>query len=291
MAAHLRRLVEGLLREGRVAVAIGYAAGPLPGQTVPAFVTTPEEAGALTWGETCANNLAVYLPRAQREWGRVAVVLKPCDARAVVGLLQEGQLAREQAVLIGVACPGIWAAGALAPKCYPCAGEVPPLCDFTVTPAGAAPGAVPAGAGGPVAADPRDAALAHLEALAPEARRTYWQTQFDRCLRCYACRAVCPLCYCAVCIAEKNRPPWVPAAIDAAGNAVWHVARALHLAGRCGGCDECARVCPAEVRLDLLNRRLSVEIERRFGYRAGEDPAAAPPLTTFRPDDPQEFVR
>jgi ferredoxin len=61
--------------------------------------------------------------------------------------------------------------------------------------------------------------------------------------------------------------------------------------GRCGGCDECARVCPADVRLDLLNHRLGREVEKRFGYRSGEDPTVAPPLDTFRPDDGQEFIR
>jgi ferredoxin len=64
----------------------------------------------------------------------------------------------------------------------------------------------------------------------------------------------------------------------------------MHLAGRCVGCDECARVCPADIRLDLLNRRLSQEIETRFDYRSDEDPDAPPPLTTFSPDDPDEFM-
>jgi hypothetical protein len=34
-----------------------------------------------------------------------------------------------------------------------------------------------------------------------------------------------------------------------------------------------------------------MEIETRFGYRSGEDASASPPLATFRPDDPQEFIR
>jgi len=291
VAEHLRQLAGTLLEEGQVSVVIGYTTGSLPGQMVPAFVTRREEAAALGWSERCHNNLAVYLPRAGREWDRVAIVVKRCDATAVVGLLQENQVARERVVLIGVSCPGVRDDGALALKCYPCDGEVPSICDWTVTPAGARKGAVPSGAKRAVAADPREALVAALESLPAEDRRTYWQDQFARCLRCYACRAVCPLCYCAVCVAEKNRPQWVPAGIDAEGNAVWNVTRALHLVGRCGGCDECARVCPADVRLDLLNRRLSLEVEERWGYRSGEDASAAPPLATFRPEDPQEFIR
>jgi coenzyme F420-reducing hydrogenase delta subunit len=291
VAGHLQRLATTLLAEGQAAAVIGYTAGALPGQMVPVFVTRPEETPALGWSEGCLNNLAVYLPRAVREWGTVGVVVKRCDAAAAVGLLQEHQVARDRVVLIGVSCPGVRESGALALKCYPCDGEVPSVCDWTVTPQGAQKGAVASGVTRDVAADPREALVAHLEALPAESRWAYWQDQFARCLRCYACRAVCPLCYCAVCVAEKNRPQCVPTRIDARGNTIWNITRALHLVGRCGGCDECARVCPAEVRLDLLNRRLSLEVERRFGYRAGGDPGAVPPLDTFRPEDPQEFIR
>lgn len=291
VAEHLQHLAAELLEQGEVRVVIGYTAGPLPDQMVPAFVTRAEDAKLLGWSERCFNDLAVYLPAAHRRWGRAAVVLKRCDARAAVGLLQEQQLERTQAVLIGVSCPGVWQDGALALKCYSCTGEVSPGVDWSVTPEGARRGAGASHGPRPAAADPRDTLVAHLETLPAHQRWAYWQRQFDRCLRCYACRAVCPLCYCAVCVAEKNRPQWVPPAIDAHGNTVWHLVRALHLAGRCAGCDECARVCPAGVRLDLLNRRLSLEIERRFGYRSGEDPAVPPPLTTFRPEDPGEFVR
>lgn len=291
LAGHLQRVAASLLGEGQVAAVIGYGAGSLPGQTVPAFVTRPEDVATLTWNEGCVNNLAVYLPGALREWGKLALVVKRCDARAVVGLLQENQVKREHVVLIGVSCPGVRPDGALALKCYACDGEVADQCDWTVTPAGAQKGAVASGAKRTVAADPRDALVTHLESLAPTDRWAYWQDQFARCLRCYGCRAVCPLCYCTVCVAEKNRPQWVPTSIDARGNLVWNVTRALHLVGRCGGCDECARVCPADVRLDLLNYRLGLEVERRFGYRSGEDPTVPPPLDTFRPDDAQEFIR
>jgi ferredoxin len=82
----------------------------------------------------------------------------------------------------------------------------------------------------------------------------------------------------------------VPVSIDGKGNTAWNITRAFHLAGRCGSCDECSRVCPADVRLDLLNHRLAMEIDQRYGYRAGQDPAIAPPLATFRPEDPQEFI-
>jgi coenzyme F420-reducing hydrogenase delta subunit/ferredoxin len=292
ITAHLRETAARLLAEGEVSVVAGYAPGSLPGRTVPAFVTRPEDASTLIWNEHCANNLAVYLPDLvkRRGEGKVGLVVKSCDARALVGLLRENQLAREDVVLLGVPCAGLWEDGRLAYKCYGCADEVSPLSDWTITPQGAREGPVTSSAERAVADDPRDAQIAALAALSPEARWSYWQRQFDRCLRCYACRAVCPMCYCATCVVEKRRPQWVPATFDGAGNTAWNITRAMHLAGRCVGCDECARVCPADIRLDLLNRRVAEEIESRFDYRSDEDPSAPAPLTTFRPDDPDEFA-
>lgn len=292
VTAHLRRMAADLLDRGEVSLVLGYTEGSLPGQMVPAFAARPEEAEALAWNERCGNNLAVYLRRATRErpQGRVAAVVKSCDARTVAALQGEGQLERERVVLIGVRCAGVWDDGCLAAKCYACREEVSPLVDWTVTAAGATPGAAPSGAERAVAPDPRDRELATLEARQPEERWDWWQRQFERCLRCYACRAVCPMCYCDVCISERHRPQWIPTTIDGTGNTAWNVARAMHLAGRCIGCDECLRACPANIRLDLINRRLAREIEARYGFRSDVDAGAPAPLTTFRPDDPDEFL-
>lgn len=288
---NLRSLAASLLGEGRVATFLGYGEAALPGRAVPLFASDLAEASALVWNDQCFSNLAVYLAGPNRIPGKVAVVLKACDARAVTGLLQEGQLRREDLVLVGVRCPGVRDEnGRLALKCHACDGEVAAGCDFTVSAEGAETGAVRSAAPREPAPDPRDAQIAFLEGLPPARRWAFWREQFDRCLRCYACRAVCPLCYCGTCISEQHRPQWIPASIGPRGNAVWNAVRAYHLAGRCAGCDECARACPARLRLDLLNRRLALEVERRFGYRAGEDPGAAPPLAAFRPEDPQEFV-
>jgi len=284
LTEQLREAAAALLAEGGASVVLGYAEGSLPGQRVPIFVTEPAEAARLVWDESCAANLTVYLPDAVRRRhgdGKVAIVVKACDAKAVTGFLRENQLVREDVVLVGVACEGVRLEGRLAYKCYECAEGVPAGADVVVGEVAAARATAP---------DPRDAQIAALEALEPAERWEYWQRQLDRCIRCYACRAVCPLCYCGTCVAEKNQPQWISKAADGPGNTAWNVARAMHLAGRCVGCDECARVCPSEIRLDLLNRRVAQELQTSFGYRAGLDASVPPPLTTFRPDDPGEFL-
>ena len=284
LTSRVRKVTADLLREGKVSVVLGHRSGTLPGQVVPGFITRSEEAENLIWNSHCFHNLSVYLPRLDAGEGKVGAVVKKCDAATVVGLLQEKQLSRDELHLIGVQCAGVWEGDRLAAKCHTCDGQVSPLCDVAVTPEGTQETSVPA------ESDPRDAAIAYLETLPPETRWSFWQEEFGRCIRCYACRAVCPLCYCESCITEKHRPQWISPAIDETGNTAWNLVRAFHLAGRCTGCDECARVCPADIRLDLLNRKLVQAVEERFGYQAGTDPDAAPPLTEFRDEDSEEFI-
>ncbi|MBI4524526.1 MAG: hydrogenase iron-sulfur subunit [Deltaproteobacteria bacterium] len=292
ISEHLQQLAADLLNKGEVSTLLGYSQGGLPGQMVPTFVTNPEQVSTLAWNERCANNLAVYLPEALKKKGKgkIAMVVKSCDAKAVMGLMRENQLKREDVLLLGIPCAGVWENGKLALKCHSCRSEVSPSSDWTVTRDGAHKGVAPSEAERKVGVDPRDEQIRVLESFSSEERRKYWQQQFDRCLRCYACRAVCPLCYCSVCISDKHRPQWIPTSFGGKGNTAWNIARVMHLAGRCTGCDECTRVCPAGIRLDLLNRRLAREAETRFNYRVEEDPNSIPPLTTFRPDDPDEFL-
>jgi len=247
---------------------------------VPAIVTDPAGTESLLWSPGWSGNLAVYVADAVRRHGRVALLARTCDVRALVGLLREGQVARADVVVVGGPCPGLLVDDALAAGCVACGGAPHELCDEIVD--GEPPLSAPD-------TDPRDAEAERLESLPAAQRWAYWQAQFERCLRCYACRAVCPLCHCTTCVADQHRPQWVSTAVDARGNTAWNLVRAYHLAGRCVGCDACARACPADIRLDLLNRRLAREVEERFGHRSGEDPAAPAPLTTFRGDDREEF--
>jgi heterodisulfide reductase subunit C len=127
--------------------------------------------------------------------------------------------------------------------------------------------------------------------MSPADRWNFWQAQFANCLRCYACRAACPLCSCERCLADKTQPRWIPTPADERGNLSWHIVRAFHLAGRCADCGTCVQACPAHIRLDLLNRKMAQVVQEHFGYVPGRDPAAAPPLTMFHQDDAQEFIR
>lgn len=287
--SNLRKAASEALEAGRVGVVIGYGPGSLPGKTAPVFITEAGEAEKLEWGHACRNNLSTYLGSALGQHERVGVVAKTCDLGALSGLVREGQVGRDRLVVIGVRCPGVRNGSELAAKCLTCSGEAHPICDLVVTADGVHESSQDPSGAAFDKPDARDEQIAYLESLPHAERWAYWQRQFARCLRCYACRAACPLCYCSSCIAEKHRPQWVPTAIDNPGNTAWNVIRALHLAGRCSGCDECARACPADIRLDLINRKLALEVERRYG-KVGLDPEKKSALVNFRMEDSEEFI-
>ena len=71
---------------------------------------------------------------------------------------------------------------------------------------------------------------------------------------------------------------------------MFHLARAYHLAGRCAGCGECERVCPVNLPLMLLNRKLEKDIKDIFEYTAGTNPDEKPLLSSFNPKDPNHFI-
>ncbi len=290
VTGRLRELASQLLSSGEVHRVIGYSASPGDSASTPVFIEQPEESPSLIWNERCSANLATYLagPTKRAGGGRTAILAKACDARSIAGLLRENQLKREDVVIIGVTCSGIWSKGRMAAKCYSCSEEATQLADWTVSADATIQGQLPL-QDREIAPDPREAEIQALSALPADERLSFWRAEFDRCIRCYACRSACPLCYCETCITDKTRPQWIPVSQDGPGNFAWNVTRAMHLAGRCADCDECARACPSDIRLDLINRSIALGIEHKLGMQVSSDPAAQAALTTYRPDDPDGF--
>jgi len=325
----LRQTAERLLREKKVDLLLGYEKASLPFRTTPLFLTAAEEAERLVWNPFCTANLTVYLPRLFKAPAdareaksappppRVGVVLKGCDARSVVALIQERQVARENLVLVGIGCPGVAdvqkaeralggheALGAgedaqgniravvedgteitlrreeiLADACLECQSPMPSICDLVL--------------GGPVEGNRTDAArrrTAEFESKPPDARWARFQEMLSRCIRCNACRQACPMCYCKECLLDQARPRLIGAGTDISDVAIYHLVRALHTAGRCTECGACARACPMRIDARLLARKLCLEAEDLYGYRAGQAADATPLLSAFAMDDPQDFL-
>ena len=281
MEERIQEAARQYLQDGKVACVIGYERGPR-GNVRPAFVYDADAADRLVWGPDCNLDLVTYVHNFKHSPGRgmpvptIAVVARPCDARAVNLLVHEQQIKRENVKVIGLTCAGTEIRGQPRLACQFCSERVPVVYDVLVE----SDEAVDV----PVAQD-EFADIADMQDWTSTERLAYWAREFDRCIRCYACRQACPGCYCFECVAEQVDPHWTSIAMELPEKHFFHVMRAFHLAGRCVACDACEAVCPMDIPLSKLNRKLAQEVETLFGYRTGDDPETAPPLTTFDPDE------
>lgn len=262
-----------LLVNGEVAAVIGYRQISAK-RTKPVIITEPEETSKLVFNEYCLNNLAVYLTKARikllckknNKILKIAVTAKPCDVHSIVALIQENQIDRDNIHIISFNCHGVvkdfgfdFNSDNLASKCITCETHKPLYYDKLF-------GEVKET---PQASDTALARIKEIESMPHNERFEFFKNEFDKCIKCYACRAVCPLCYCQRCITDKIIPCWIETSSHQRGNFAWNVIRAFHLSGRCTGCGECDRACPADIPLSLINRRMSMEAKNLFSFVSG----------------------
>lgn len=264
----LRKKAGALLEAGDVRVVIGYGEGT--GDRARAiFVREPERTDDLIFDGRCKQNLAIYLTRREvKGLGKPAIVATLPALKAVLQLAGEFQIAEGELVVLA---PG--ADGSLH--------EFKSFADIEKYLAAAVQEIDPA----------EQAEMDRVRAMSTDERWKYWQGQISRCIKCYACRQACPMCYCARCTVECNQPQWIPVPSHELGNLEWNVMRAMHLAGRCVDCGDCSRACPVGIPLYLLNRVLIGDIESNFHQRAGMKAEVDYALSTFHPDDKENFIR
>jgi ferredoxin len=191
----------------------------------------------------------------------IGVVVRGCDTRALVEMAKREQIDPDDFYGIGIACTADE-----AEVCH-CADPVPDLAPW---PQGRLIG-VPTEAASvhPLVAQYRDMSI--------EERRRFWGAQFRKCIKCYGCRDICPVCFCQSCALED--PLWVEPGELAPPFPMFHLIKAMHMAGRCVACRQCELACPAHIPLTVLYDLIVEDVGDLLGYEPGRDMDMAPPLS------------
>lgn len=315
LTTQMRELARKLLASGKVALVIGPGTGTLPQMARATFARAPEEADQLQFSPAPMENLAGYLHYAKPDQA-VAFIVRGCEGRALVECIAERQFAREQITIITYPCPGMVAPAKvarlleIAPEaiealevesltlkvtvggnvkelplvdvwqnnCRECKLRTSPEADYVLE--------------GPAYEPVTEefSQIAAVEALPAEERWQLFQSIAERCVRCYACRNACPLCYCDECFVDCKSPVYVRNASEPSDNHAYHITRALHLAGRCVDCGACSRACPVGIDLRFFNKRLEETSLTAFNYRSGSASDQKPVLSEQSAQDPEDFI-
>ncbi len=277
MIDQIRHKAKELLETKTVDCVIGYERATDNLTARPVFIYETSQVNKLIFDETCVHNLSKYL--IDRRHKPTGIVAKPCDTRGINLLLNEKQLRRENLFIIGVVCFGVKKVrfnrieDSTPIKCQYCPQHIPYIYDFLV--------------GEPIPEVPSRnyADVIQIENLAQAERKKFWSEHFTRCIRCYGCRQVCVGCYCYECFVDELDPLWVGIRIAPGENWIWNAGRGFHLSARCVSCGECERVCPVNIPLMLINRKLERDTLRFFNFEPGINAEITPPFASYKKED------
>ena len=104
------------------------------------------------------------------------------------------------------------------------------------------------------------------DALSGEAAFQEWMAAFNKCVKCYGCRDICPMCFCKECSLEH---PDLMSTGKVPPDSIFQLVRAIHMAGRCIDCGLCEENCPADIPLRVLYKKGNALVKDLFDYDTG----------------------
>jgi ferredoxin len=310
--AKIKEISAKILKNCTVEMVVGFRRGTVPMMNEPCFARTPEEVEQFVWDGNCGINLANYLTDRKE---KIGIVAKGCDSRNIVTHILENKISRDQLYIIGVPCQGmidkrriardfadeilaveeengkVVARGAerenvhersavLQENCAICIHRNPVIYDELVAEEVTEQTGVD-----------RYEDVRRVEAMPSQEKWAHFEEMLSTCIRCYACRNACPLCYCPTCFVDEHRPQWVGKGQDPVDVRTFHFLRAYHCAGRCTDCGACERVCPVGIPVRQFTKKLEKDALELFGWEAGMTLDKRPVLDFYQPNDPDEFIK
>lgn len=303
-----------LLASGEVARVLGWRITDEDYNPEPAIFENEQEMEGFVYNGFCGANLSKFMIEASKKEGKTLVFLKPCDTYSFNQLIKEHRVDRDKAYIIGVGCRGklniekIKAAGfkgitsidganefsdsdlkiktvygdgemkyadAMLSRCHMCKGKEHRIYDEVI------------GDSADTKTKGRFDDVEKIEAMTPEERFSFFKSELSKCIRCNACRNVCPACSCRKCVFDGTQFDSAQKAnTDSFEEKMFHIIRSFHVAGRCTDCGECSRVCPQGIPLHLFNKKFIKDIDEYYGeFAAGENAEDVGPLTSYTFED------
>lgn len=284
-----------ILSENQAERLLAWKRGEFFYDNSPAVFSSVDELEDFVYDLFCGSNLSKFLVKEAAKEGKIAVLLKPCDRYSFNQLVKEHRINKENVLPIEIDCDGmvdidkVKALGikgiksidtdgdqliietvygqksckkeeVLLMKCLTCKDRVD---------------------------GDRFALVREIEKMTSVERYEFWRSELSKCIRCNACRNVCPACTCEKCVFDNDKSGIANKAnSDSFEENLYHMIRAFHVAGRCTDCGECTRVCPQGIPLHLINRKVIKDLNEFYGeYQAGADDSSVGPLTSYQLDD------
>lgn len=263
MIENVKQKVKELLESGKIKGFLGLKEAN--GQTGPHLFGDGDNLNSLVLGDRerpgdsryPLNKLLIHLAMSYPE-DTFGILVRGCDERGLKTLYTWNQLNPDNIIPVGIACPQELADACECQQPYPdeyVAGDKAQAHAFE--------------------------SVAKLDGLDLSERFTHWRDEFSKCVKCYGCRDICPMCFCKECSLETDEliptgelPPEIP---------IFHLTRAVHMAGRCIDCGLCNEACPSDIPLRTLYKKVADIMDKEFGFRAGYTLGQKSPLNIMGP--------